>query len=164
MPINTAIINQPDSDLFELDSYLEDPAFAAAYEDVAIRTRLRADLVAQRKAMKMTQREVAERMSTTQSFVSEFENGRTDPHLSTLQRYGRAVAARLSVRIELPAHCEWEPRVRWAQVAEQSRYGNRTTTLRHAMNTSADQRVTVERWSRAIERAEIGSVRMTVPA
>ena len=89
-----------DSDLFDLGSYLEDPAFAAAYEDVAIRTQLRANLVAQRRAMKVTQAQVAERMDTTQSFVSEFENGGTDPHLSTLQRYGRAVCARLSIRVD----------------------------------------------------------------
>jgi len=103
MSTTNTTTNQSDADLFDLDSHLKDPAFAAAYEDVAIRTRLRAGLVAQRKAMRMTQAQVAERMDTTQSFVSEFENGGTDPHLSTLQRYGRAVAARLSVRIELSA-------------------------------------------------------------
>jgi transcriptional regulator with XRE-family HTH domain len=127
-----------------------------------MRTQLRASLVAQRKAMRMTQTQVATRMSTTQSFVSEFENGGTDPHLSTLQRYGRAVAARLTVKIELPAHCDWEPRERWAQVTEQTRYGNRTTTLRHATPALADRRVTAETWSRAIERVDTGSVRMTV--
>ena len=86
--------------MFEFASYLEDPAFAAAHGDVAIRTHLRASLVAQRKAMKLTQAQVAQRMDTTQSFVSEFENGGTDPHLSTFQRYGRAVGARLSMGID----------------------------------------------------------------
>lgn len=156
--------NQPDPDLFDLDSYLKDPGFAAAYEDVAMRTQLRSSLVAQRKAMRMTQTQVAKRMGTAQSFVSEFENGGTDPHLSTLQRYGRAVAARLSVRIELPAQCDWEPRERWAQLTEQTRYGNRTTTIRHAMPALADQRVTADTWSRALERAETGNDRITVPA
>jgi transcriptional regulator with XRE-family HTH domain len=157
-------VNQPDSDLFDLGSYLKDPAFAAAYEDVAMRTQLRASLVAQRKAMRMTQAEVAKRMGATQSFVSEFENGGTDPHLSTLQRYGRAVGARLSIRIELPGHCEWQPRERWAQYTEQTRYGNRTTTLGRAPPAWADPRVAVETWSRAIKRTETWRVRTIVPA
>jgi len=92
--------NQIDYDLFDLASYRENPAFAAAHEDVVIRTELRASLVDRRKAMKMTQAQVAKRMDTTQSFVSEFENGGTDPHLSTVQRYGRAVGARLSIAID----------------------------------------------------------------
>ena len=39
MSITNTTTNQPDPDLFDLDSYLEDPAFAAAYEDVAMRGR-----------------------------------------------------------------------------------------------------------------------------
>jgi transcriptional regulator with XRE-family HTH domain len=91
------------------DELLGDPSFAAALEDSEARHRLRVDLVAQRKAARLTQAHVADHMQTTQSFVSEFETGCTDPRLSTFQRYARAVAAKLVVRIELPAECGWQP-------------------------------------------------------
>lgn len=41
-------------------------------------------------------------METTQSAVSDLERGTADPQLSTLQRYARAVGARVVVRASLP--------------------------------------------------------------
>ncbi|MFI6762455.1 helix-turn-helix domain-containing protein [Micromonospora sp. NPDC050417] len=46
-------------------------------------------------------------MQTTQSAVSDLENGCVDPHLSTLQRYARAVTARLIVGIDMPHDSPW---------------------------------------------------------
>lgn len=48
-------------------------------------------LVGKRKRMRLTQVVVAERMGATQSQVSEFERGLTDPHPSTMMRYVRAL-------------------------------------------------------------------------
>lgn len=42
---------------------------------------------------------VAAAMGTTQSAVSDIENGRVDPRLSTLQRYARAVGGRLEIAL-----------------------------------------------------------------
>jgi transcriptional regulator with XRE-family HTH domain len=47
----------------------------------------------------MSQKQVAQAMQTTQSAVSELEGGATDPRLSTLQRYARAVGAELTVHL-----------------------------------------------------------------
>lgn len=98
-----------DGDEFEdyLSASLEDPVLRAAYEDAADRSSLLAKLVKLRKDTGVTQKHVAERMNTTQSFVSEFENGSTDPYLSTLQRYARAITARLAIKIDMPAETPW---------------------------------------------------------
>jgi transcriptional regulator with XRE-family HTH domain len=102
-----------DEDRDEFDEYLDEslrePGFRAAYEDAEARSRLMDNLVKVRRCLRLPQTEVAKRMQTTQSFVSEFENGATDPHLSTLQRYARAVTARLHVKIEMPTDGPWMP-------------------------------------------------------
>jgi transcriptional regulator with XRE-family HTH domain len=82
-----------------LEGLLDDADFAGAFEDARVRDELLSDLVAARKAADLTQKVVAELMETTQSAISEFENGLTDPRLSTLQRYARAIGESLSVRV-----------------------------------------------------------------
>ena len=106
---NTAHDQDDHIDEFDdlLESQLSDPAFAAAYEDAAQRARLLADLVSCRKAQKIKQRQIASHMGVSQSVVSEFENAQGDVHYSTLQRYARAVGARLNCRIEMPAEQSW---------------------------------------------------------
>jgi len=74
-----------------------DPSFADIADDEQIRSRLLDDLAATREIAGMTQLEVASQMGTTQSAVSELEAGESDPRLSTLQRYSRAVGAKLHV-------------------------------------------------------------------
>jgi len=147
-----------ESDRFDVDDYLLDPVFAAAYQDAEGRSRLLADLVSQRKAMQMRQADVATAMETTQSFVSELENGGTDPHLSTLQRYARAVAARLTVRIDLPAESPWQPRERWAHAADSARYANRTTTTQRAAVSEPGANAGLAAWARAVASIDRASV------
>lgn len=81
---------------------LADPAFAAAYEDAAARAAVLYALIGLRKVARLSQTAVAERMGTTQSAVSDLEGGATDPRFSTLQRYARAVGARLTYVLEPP--------------------------------------------------------------
>src|SRR5260370_27833911 len=77
----------------EFDEYLEEslnkPSFRAAFEDAEERSRVLTSLVKLRKTMHLNQAEGARRMATTQSSISEPENGQTDPQLSTLQPYAR---------------------------------------------------------------------------
>lgn len=74
-----------------------DPEFRAAYEDAEARMAFLRSLIAMRKAKGISQAVVAEAMGTTQSHVSDLEAGGTDPRLSTLQRYARAVGCRMTV-------------------------------------------------------------------
>ena len=80
-----------------LDEIAADPNARAAYEDALLRDELLDSLVNARK--KRPQTAVATAMGTTQSAISDIENGRVDPRLSTLQRYARAVGKRLAVML-----------------------------------------------------------------
>ncbi|MEU8014597.1 helix-turn-helix transcriptional regulator [Micromonospora parva] len=79
------------------------PDLEDAFADAEHRLRLIKELVALRRTAKLSQAEVARRMGTTQSAVSALEGGEHDPYLSTLQRYARAVRARLDVHVSIEA-------------------------------------------------------------
>ena len=79
---------------------MSDPEYArefALQEDefqiarVLLRARLRAG---------MTQKEVAERMGTTQSVVARMESGKPFPSLSSINRYARAVGSDVRITLE----------------------------------------------------------------
>lgn len=73
--------------------------FRQAYEDAATRSALLQHLIDLRQAQHLSQTDVSRSMGTTQSAISELEGGTTDPHLSTLQRYARAVNASLRIAV-----------------------------------------------------------------
>lgn len=81
----------------------DDPEFIAHFEDATFRSRLLASLLETRISTGLTQNTVAHLMGTTQSAISELEGGGTDPRLSTLQRYARAVGAMVYVDLLRPS-------------------------------------------------------------
>ncbi len=85
----------------------EDPAFRAAWEDAEDLHRVLDSLVALRRMLGLSQTAVANRMGVRQPTVSGFETEGSDPRLSTLQRYARAVRARLRLIVDVPTHCDW---------------------------------------------------------
>lgn len=83
-----------------VESYLdENPPAKAGACDLTARRRLVADLVVRRKDLGLTQTQVAERMGVKQPTVSGFETEESDPRLSTLQRYARAVNACVTAEV-----------------------------------------------------------------
>lgn len=88
-------------------SLMQDPSYREAVEDAEGLSRLRADLVAIRKAHCLSQSTVAKRMGVGQPTVSEFENSGNDPRVGTLQRYARAVCASLKLSVDLPITASW---------------------------------------------------------
>lgn len=96
-------------DLLGIDP--DDPEIAAATEDAEAYAELIEALVVLRKRRGLTQQQVAARMETTQSTISDFERVGGDARYSTLQRYARAVGARLcSVVPHTPALTpSWRP-------------------------------------------------------
>ena len=80
-------------DLLGIDG--DDPAIIAATEDADAYADLVESLVVLRRRRGLTQQDVAERMETSQSTISEFERVGGDARYSTLQRYARAIGARL---------------------------------------------------------------------
>lgn len=86
----------------DFDEFMEDPEFKAAFEDAQVRSDVSDCLRDVRKREKISQRDVAKAMGTTQSAISDFERGETDPQLSTIQRYARAVGAKIRVVVDSP--------------------------------------------------------------
>lgn len=69
--------------------------------DATESTALIKALVAVRKARRLTQEAVAQRIHTGQSNVSDFERQRTASSLQMLHRYARAVGARILYTVEI---------------------------------------------------------------
>ncbi|WP_370645852.1 helix-turn-helix domain-containing protein [Corynebacterium sp. ACRQP] len=86
----------------DFGSQLEDPEFAGAFEDASARSALAERLRQIRKSSGQTQRQVASVMGTTQSAISDLERGESDPQLSTVQRYARAVGAKVHFTVDSP--------------------------------------------------------------
>jgi transcriptional regulator with XRE-family HTH domain len=78
---------------------LEEADYEADYEDTRELAALIRKLTALRKAANVTQSDIASAMCTSQSTISEFENGEHDPYFSTIQRYARALGMRLHPEI-----------------------------------------------------------------
>lgn len=72
-------------------------------QDDAQRRLLARRLIARRKALGVSQRQLARQMGVSSSWVCEFEwmsaAGQNDPRLSTLLRYARAIGAQLILEI-----------------------------------------------------------------
>ncbi|AFJ34724.1 helix-turn-helix domain-containing protein [Mycobacterium sp. MOTT36Y] len=95
----------------DLERYIEetsdaDPGFKVALEDAEELQRLLDTLITLRRERHLSQTDVAERMGVRQPTVSGFEK-QSDPRMSTLQRYARAVEARLRFVVENPSTCGW---------------------------------------------------------
>ena len=75
----------------------DDPEGRAEFDDAILRDQLLIDMIDARGRTKQGQ--VASQMGTTQSAVSDLEKGKSDPRLTTLQRYARAVGRQLRVQL-----------------------------------------------------------------
>lgn len=80
------------------ESSAQDPSFAGKVEAAFDRRVFARGMAEKRKAMKLSQQTVAERMGSTQPVVSKIENG-GDVQISTLERYATAIECRLELSI-----------------------------------------------------------------
>ncbi|MCP9620600.1 Antitoxin HigA [Nocardia otitidiscaviarum] len=64
------------------------------------RRRLLTDLVAARRAARLSQTEIAARMHTSQSAVARLEAGQVDVRISTLERYAAAIGSRITWELD----------------------------------------------------------------
>jgi transcriptional regulator with XRE-family HTH domain len=71
------------------------PEFQAAASDTRDRLDFLNDFARLRRRMRISQKEIARRMSTTQSAISELEKGIVEPRISTVQRYARILGYRI---------------------------------------------------------------------
>lgn len=106
------------SELFELLGLdPDDPEVAEAREDDANLTNLMHCLYQLRQHRGLSQKDIADRMGTTQSAVSDLERTAVDPRVGTLQRYARAVGAALRL-VPVTVSDEWRPAARFRARAQ----------------------------------------------
>ncbi|MEV6908592.1 helix-turn-helix transcriptional regulator [Amycolatopsis sp. NPDC051071] len=80
----------------------DDPKVMAGRKHGVFIARLIETLVHLRDKLKLTQKDVAGKMDTTQSSVSNFERAGGDPKISTVLRYAEAIGAEVRVSIVIP--------------------------------------------------------------
>ena len=79
---------------------MKDPEFAEEYEGLAPEYELARSIIRLRLRRGLTQKQLADRLKTTQSVVSRLESGRAKPSLPTLKRLAEALDSRLVARLE----------------------------------------------------------------
>lgn len=77
-----------------------EPVFPGFREMSDRRRELTDELVERRRALQLSQTQVAARMGTSQSAVARIEAAGTDVLLSTLERYAEAVGWQIAWRLE----------------------------------------------------------------
>jgi len=78
---------------------LQDPEVSAEYEKQQPEFAIARELIAARVRGGMTQAELAQRMSTTQSTIARLESGRMMPSMRTFARYAQATNSHTVVRL-----------------------------------------------------------------
>lgn len=84
----------------ELDIDLDDPEEQLARDLAQEDDRLLEQLVAYRRALGVTQQDVANALGRHKSAVSNFERLGADPHQSTIRRYAAAIGVRIRHVVE----------------------------------------------------------------
>lgn len=82
---------------------MEKPAAQAAYEKTRFAYELGRQVRDLREAHGLSQRELAERMRTTQSVIARLEAGGSKPTISTLERVAKALGTSIDIRFRQPA-------------------------------------------------------------
>lgn len=80
--------------------WLKDPKFKKLYEESQPEFEIAKAIIRARIERKMTQKELAKRMHTTQSVISRVEQAGTSPSLSFLKRLAKALNASLQIQFK----------------------------------------------------------------
>ncbi len=78
---------------------LNDPEYIKAYAELEEEFLIAKVLIKARKSAKLTQKQVADRMGTTQSVVARMESGKPLPSLKSVARYAAAVNSRIEIKL-----------------------------------------------------------------
>lgn len=79
---------------------LKDPEFRRLYEESQPEFEIAKAIIRARIEKKITQKELAKRMHTTQSVISRVEQAGTSPSISFLKRVAKALNASLQVQFK----------------------------------------------------------------
>lgn len=79
---------------------LKDPEFRKVYEESQPEFEIARAIIRARIEKKMTQKELAKKMNTTQSVISRLEQAQTSPSISLLKRLATALNTTLYVQFK----------------------------------------------------------------
>ena len=83
-----------------LNKQLEDPEFAAEYEQLRPEYEAIQAIIAARLACNMTQKELAEKTGIRQSNISRIESGTSSPTIDTLSRIAAGLGKKLVIEFQ----------------------------------------------------------------
>jgi predicted XRE-type DNA-binding protein len=87
------------------DRLQADPRLAREVDEILSEMRLEQDLAALRERRKLTQRQVAKLLGTSQPYIAKLESGRVkNLGVGTLVKYAQALGGTVTVRIRPRAH------------------------------------------------------------
>ena len=78
----------------------EDPDYQSAYDELGPEFNLAHSLIEARVSAGLTQKQLAEKMHTTQSVIARMESGRTHPSTRTLHKVAQSTGTRLRITFE----------------------------------------------------------------
>jgi len=77
---------------------LKDPEVKREYDELEVEYQILSSLISMRDKKKITQKQLAKKMGTTQSALSRFEMGGVNPSLNFLKKIAKALGTKLSIR------------------------------------------------------------------
>lgn len=83
----------------DLENRLKNPAFKKAWEESEVEYNLATQLIEKRLAKKVSQRDLASKINTSQAVISRIETMRANPSLFLLKRIARALDTSFSLSI-----------------------------------------------------------------
>ena len=84
----------------DLRESLKDPDFKKAWDESEPEYLLSKQLIEKRLSMKLSQRDLAKRLSTSQAAISRIESMNSNPSLDFLKRIATALDAKLNISIK----------------------------------------------------------------
>lgn len=82
------------------EEILSDPEVKRIYDDLEVEYQIISDMISLRNKKKLTQKQLAAEMKTSQSALSRFESGIIrNPSLDFLKKMAKALGTRLVVRL-----------------------------------------------------------------
>jgi len=81
-----------------INKWMKDKKFREAYDALEPEYALASALIEARMKSKLSQKELARRMDTTQPVIARMESGRQPPSTATLLKIAKATGTRLQIR------------------------------------------------------------------
>lgn len=78
---------------------LKDPAFKKAWEESEPEYQLARQLIATRLSQKLSQRDLAKKVKTTQAIISRIETMQANPSLALIKRIAQTLDLKLDLRL-----------------------------------------------------------------